>query len=156
MPEIFFFCLAAVVASAVEVGGGPGKLDSNDLLGSVGMPLWAALAVGTSCRLGAFITACLVRCLVQGAPLGGLGRGCPLRGVGDPVERGGRMSCKCFVYVSLPVRPSGRLIVVVLLGVPGGAGSLLGSFVLLRVLFLPPWKSVCLLFRFRETGPCLL
>ena len=38
------FCLAAVVASAVEVGGGPGRVDSND---------WSAAALAVlSCRVG--------------------------------------------------------------------------------------------------------
>ena len=71
VPEKCCFCLAAVVASAVEVGGGPGSLDSNDWLGSVRMPLWAALAVGLSCRIGAVFSACPVSCLVRWAPLGG-------------------------------------------------------------------------------------
>jgi len=79
---------------AVEVGGGPGGVDSNDRPGGVGVPLWAALAVRLSCRVGALVSACLAPCLVQWAPLGGWGGRCPLGGVGDPGEKkvGGRGS----------------------------------------------------------------
>ena len=53
------FCLAAVVASAVEVGRGPGGLDSND---------WSAAALAVmSCRIGVQASAGLQVALLASA-----------------------------------------------------------------------------------------
>ena len=80
VPKWFWF-----MGLAVEVGGGGRQLDSNDWSAAVGeMPLWAALALHLSCRMGTSVLVRLAACLLPAlALLGGLGGLCPLAGVGD-------------------------------------------------------------------------
>ena len=78
--------LASAVDLAVEVGGGPGWMDSNDWSAAGNeMPLWAALAVLLSCRLFTVVSIGLASCSQSVvAMMLAVGGFCPTAGVGDP------------------------------------------------------------------------